>query len=229
MLQNHSVKVKQGQNVSVAHHKADSNNWSFFCHGFGSNKQGSYEKRCEIMAKNGWNAVRFDFRGNGESDGNFINQNLSSRIADLKAVIDYFDPEECAVFGSSFGGKVAFHAAEQDNRIKALIGKAPVTYKDIMHKFRIVVENKGEFEYIDGKPIDQRFFDDFDKYSFDQTAESLNIPVAIFHGSEDTTVHIEKSFEAIKELETDVSFHKLKNEKHSFTEEGEEKMMAEMA
>jgi len=228
MTQRHSIKVENGKKVSTVLHEANSDRWIFFCHGFGSNKDESYKRRCKIMAENGWNAVRFDFRGNGESDGDFIEQDLSSRIEDLQAVIDRFEPEKCAIFGSSFGGKVAFHSAAQDRRTKAVIGKAPVTYNNIMDKFRSVVENKGRFEYIDGKPIDERFFEDFDDYEFGKVVEKLDVPVAIFHGSFDTTVHPEKSFKVLEELGTDVSLHKLKGEKHSFTDDGEQKMMREM-
>jgi pimeloyl-ACP methyl ester carboxylesterase len=226
MTQKHFVEVEDGEKVAAVRHEADSSNWIFLCHGFGSNKEGSYVRRCEKLAENGWNAVRFDFRGNGESDGDFIESTLSTRIEDLRAVVDYFGPESCVVFGSSFGGKVAFHAINTDERVKGVIGKAPVTYNDIMDKFRSVVDAKDRFEYIDGKPIDQRFFDDFDTYSFDTVANNLNLPVLIFHGSADTTVHTENSIKAVEALDTDVTFYKLKDEKHSFTDDAEQHMVA---
>lgn len=222
------IETGDRQKISAIHHKSDSDQWIFFCHGFGSNKEGSYEGRCEKLQEKGWNAVRFDFRGNGESDGDFIDQNLSTRIEDLKAAVDYFDPESCVVYGSSFGGKVVLHFAAQDERVKAVISRAPVTYNEIMSKFRGVIQNKGKFEYIDNKPIDQRFFDDFDQYSFSDIKENLNVPVAIFHGSADTTVHTKHSFNAAQELDTDVSLFKLKDENHSFTERGECFMREEM-
>jgi pimeloyl-ACP methyl ester carboxylesterase len=228
MTTKHRIPVNENEDVSAVHHEADSDKWIFFCHGFGSNKKGSYIPRSEKLQENGWNAVRFDFRGNGESDGEFIEQNLSTRIEDLGSVIDHFDPESCVVFGSSFGGKVAFHFAAEDKRVEAVIGKAPVTYNDIMSKFRAVIDNKGRFEYIEGKPINERFFEDFDQYSFSDVAESLNVAVAIFHGGADTTVHPKKSFQAAQELSTSVSLHKLKVEKHSFSDEAEEFMLSQM-
>lgn len=227
MKKNHRVKVGR-EEISAVHHEADSDRWIFFCHGFGSNKEGSYEERCNIMAENGWNAVRFDFRGNGESDGEFMEETLTKRIDDLQAVVDHFEPEKYVFFGSSFGGKVVFHAAAEDDNVKAILGKAPVTYNEIMDKFRSVVEKKGEFEYIDDKPIDIRFFEDLDEYSFKEAVKNLDVPISIFHGSKDTTVKPRHSYKALKELETDVSLHKIEDEKHSFTESGEEKMMDEM-
>jgi len=227
MPEKHFIEVESGEKVSAIHHGSDTDRWIFFCHGFGSNKQGSYEGRCERAVDEGFNAVRFDFRSNGESDGDFIEQTLSSRIEDLKATVEYFDPEEYVLFGSSFGGKVVFHAAK-DLEPEAVIGKAPVTYNEIMEKFRAVVENKGRFEYIDGKPIDNRFVEDLDSYSFEDVVENFDIPVAIFHGGADTTVHHEHSFRAADELETDVMLQKFEDEKHKFSDEAEEKMRDRM-
>lgn len=227
MTQKHFIEVEQGEEVATVRHEADSDKWVFFCHGFGSNKQGSYERRAEKMVEQGWNAVRFDFRGNGESDGEFIDQFLSTRIRDLKTVVKFFDSEEYVLFGSSFGGKVAFHAAT-DLEPEAVIGKAPVTYNEIMDKFREAVKNKGEFEYIPDKPIDERFFEDFDRYNFDNVLERLDLPVAVFHGSKDTTVHPEHSFNAAESLDTELMLQKLKDEKHSFSESAENYMINQM-
>lgn len=224
MTEKHFIPIEDNQEISAVHHKADSDKWIFFCHGFGSNKEGSYQKRCDKLGENDWNAVRFDFRGNGESDGDFVNQSLSSKINDLEAVINHFGPEKCVVFGSSFGGKVAFHASIQDHRIKSVIGKAPVTYNKIMEKYRSVVEEKGEHEHISGKKIDISFFEDFDNYSFEDVEDELDIPVLIFHGSSDNLVHIENSYKALKNLDSDVALHKLRNEKHSFSYGAEKEM-----
>ena len=227
MTNEHSIEVQSEGKLAAVHHGADSDKWVFFCHGFGSDKEGSYKRRCERMVEEGWNAVRFDFRGNGESDGSFIDQNLSKKIEDLKAVVEYFEPERYCLFGSSFGGKVVFHSTEELTP-EAVIGRAPVTYNDIMEKYRAVVENKGEFTHHEGATIDQSFFDDFDKYSFDELADRIDVPVAIFHGREDTTVHPEKSVKAAEELEQSVMLQLIEGEDHSFSDEAEEYMLSQM-
>jgi len=225
-MEDHFIEVRDGEEVATTHHETNSDKWVFFCHGFGSDKEGSYEKRCERIVKEGWNAVRFDFRGNGESSGEFIDQTLSSKIEDLKAVVDYFEPSKYCFFGSSFGGKVAFHASEELEP-EMIIGRAPVTYKDIMEKYRAVVDNKGEFTHHEGATIDQKFFKDFDNYSFQQISD-IEIPVAIFHGREDTTVHPEKSIEASKELKTNTMLQLLEEEDHSFSNKAEDYMLSQM-
>ncbi len=226
MIEKNSIEVRKSEKVSAVHHKTSSDKWIFFCHGFGSNKKGSYEERCEAAVENGWNAVRFDFRGNGESSGEFINQNLTKKIEDLEAVIEFFEPEKYVLFGNSFGGKTVLHSTP-DLRPEKVVLKAPVTFNDIMDKYRAAVENKGVFEHISGKPIDSSFFEDLDKYSFEEAAEEIDVPVLLFHGSADTTVHPEQSLEAAKLLD-EIVVWKLKDEKHSFSEKGENKMREQM-
>ena len=219
----HRIRSGNDEDVAAVHHEAESDRWIFFCHGFGSNKEGSYESRAEKAVEEGFNAVRFDFRGNGESDGDFIDQSLSSKIRDIEAVIDYFEPDSYIVFGSSFGGKVALHfTAENDP--EAVIGRAPVTYNSIMDKYRSVVEEKGEFTHHEGATIDEGFYEDLDTYSFEECAGKIDVPVFIFHGAADSTVHIENSVEALGELETDVFLQKFEGEKHSFSVKAEQKM-----
>jgi pimeloyl-ACP methyl ester carboxylesterase len=226
MTEKHLIDVENGEEIAATHAEADSEIFIFVCHGFGGNR--SRQKEYIKLADEGFNVVTLDFRGNGESDGDFIDQNLSSRIEDLKTVVDYFDPEKTVLFGTSFGGKVVFHTVPKLNP-DAVIGKSPVTYSEIMDKFREVVEEKGEFEYIEGKPIDGRFFEDLDSYKFEEEAGKIDFPVAIFHGGSDTTVHPEYSFQAAQEIDSDVILQKFKGEKHSFSENGKEKLLTAMS
>ncbi|MFP4038666.1 MAG: alpha/beta hydrolase family protein [Candidatus Nanohaloarchaea archaeon] len=216
------VEVEDGEEVAAVHHEADSSKWIFLCHGFGGSKDRGNSRRAEFFNEKGWNAVRLDFRGNGESDGDFIDQGLSSRIDDLKAVHSFFDPERSVVFGTSFGAKVVLHSGLGD----AIALKSPVTFNSVMDRFREAVENKGRFEYIDGKPIDQRFFADLDRYSFEDL--QIERPVFISHGSMDQTVHPENSVKALQRFEADVILQRLQGEKHSYSEEAGEKLRKAM-
>lgn len=222
-MEKHFIEVKDEEKVAAVHHEASSDKWVFLCHGFGGNKDRGNKERAEAFNEIDWNTVRLDFRGNGESDGDFIDQDLSTRIRDLEKVIDYFKPNKCVLFGTSFGAKVVFHTAVR-NDIDGAAVKMPVTYNRTMSKFEAVIEEKGRFEYIDGKPIDERFMEDLGTYSFSDVEEHLDVPVFISHGAADETVHIENSLEALSNLDVDVEFQKLKGVKHSYTREGKRKM-----
>ena len=147
----HRVPVADGQRVAAVHHEATGDDWIVFCHGFLSDKTGSYEHRCRRAVEHGYDAVRFDFRGCGESDGSFVESTLSGRLADLRAVLEYFDPPSVVLFGSSFGGKVAFHAAVEDPRVESVVTRAPVTYTSAFDDYRAVVDREGECRFDDGR------------------------------------------------------------------------------
>lgn len=222
------IEVENCEEISVAHHESDSDKWIFFCHGYGTDKEGSYEKRSERAMEEGFNAVRITFRGNGKSDGEFIDQDLSSRIRDLKASIDHYQPERIFLFGMSFGGKVVLHASE-DLDVEGIVFKSPVLYNSEMEKFHEVVKEKGSYTHFDDKTIDERFFEDFGNYSFEEAVEKFDFPVAIFQGGDDSTVKFENSAEAVKDIDTEVMLRKFEGETHFMTDEAEEKLLDEMS
>ena len=224
MREKHDIELSADEQVSTIHLRSDSDRWIFLCHGFADTKERSMLPLAEKLNEKGFNTVVFDFRGNGESSREFSESNLSTRTEDLNSVIDHFDPENIIVYGTSFGAKTGFHTVAERNDVDLLITKAPVTYNKIMDKFRKVIEKEGEAEFY-GKTFDKRFYEDLDKYSFQEVVENIDIPVAIFHGAEDTTVHPENSFKAAQELEPDVMLQKFSGEKHSFSDNATKKMV----
>lgn len=223
MSDSHSVPVADGECIAAEHHPADGDRWLVFCHGFLSDKSGSYEARCERAVEEGYDAVRFDFRGSGGSDRPFVETTLSTRLADLCAVVDYFDPSSYALFGSSFGGKVALHAAS-DDRVEAVATRAPVTYNRAFDDYRAAVADGGVLRIDDDHAIDERFFDDFEQYPFADAADAIDVPVAMFHGAADASVPIADTFEAASTLEADVVVSKFSGEGHRFSPDAERRL-----
>ncbi|QFU84970.1 alpha/beta hydrolase family protein [Natronorubrum aibiense] len=221
----HRIPVANGESVAAVHHEAPGDDWLVFCHGFLSDKQGSYEHRCQRAVEQGYNAVRFDFRGCGDADGRFVDQTLSAKLEDIYAIVDYFDPDSYAVFGSSFGGKVAFHATAQDPRVDAVVTRAPVTYNRAFEGYRTTVERDGECQFETGDRIDHRFFDDLETHPFADVEASLDVPVAIFHGREDESVDVTDSLEATARLETDVLLETFATEGHRFSRVAEARLL----
>jgi len=212
-----------GETVVAVHHEADSEQWFICCHGFRSDKSGSYEDRCERAVAEGYNAVRFDFRGCGDSSRSFDEQTLSTRIADLAAVIEYFEPASYVLFGSSFGGKVAMHYesgdSDRDGRCHAIAVRAPVTDNRALENYRTT----GDGETDDGIPdVSPSFFDDLDQYPFEACA--LDVPIAIFHGRADESVPVGDSIDAAAQLDTDLLFQCYTNEGHLFSRGAESRM-----
>jgi pimeloyl-ACP methyl ester carboxylesterase len=224
----HRIPVTDDESVVAVHHEAPGDDWLVFCHGFVSDKSGSYEGRCERAVTEGYNAVRFDFRGCGEADGDFVDQTLSDKLADLQAVVDHFDPDSYVLFGSSFGGKVAFHTAATDERVTAVVTRAPVTLNRGLDHFRDPVSADGVLELDTGDRIDERFFDDFDDWPFDAVVGNITVPVAIFHGANDDSVALADSFDAAARLQTDVLLQTFAAEGHRFSRPAERRLRQQL-
>jgi len=95
------------------------------CHGFPAGPRGALtsaqtypDLADHLAAETGWTVVAFNFRGAGESEGNF---SLLGWIDDLRAVVDHAVDMPRAggvwVAGSSAGGAVALCTAADDDRI----------------------------------------------------------------------------------------------------------------
>jgi pimeloyl-ACP methyl ester carboxylesterase len=203
----------EGEELVAVHHAADADRWLVFSHGFLSDKSGSYEERCERAVAEGYQAVRFDHRGCGESDRSFADQTLATRIADLRAVLDYFDPDECVLFGSSFGGRVALQVAVEDERVAAVAARAPLTVTD-----------SGVFEAY----ADEAFLAAFDRHPFAAVERGLDVPVALFHGRDDDTIDPADSRAAAGALDTDVFLQLYAGEGHNFSRETEARMREQL-
>jgi putative redox protein len=95
------------------------------CHGFPAGARGALtsaqtypDLADHLAAETGWTVVAFNFRGTGESEGNF---SLLGWLDDVRAVVDHVVDMPRAggvwVAGSSAGGAVALCAAADDDRI----------------------------------------------------------------------------------------------------------------
>ena len=79
----------------------------------------------ELMA-HGIAALRFDFRGSGESEGDFVDMTVEGEISDALKSLDFLqaqpelDPHRIGVLGLSLGGLVAACVAGRDARVKSL-------------------------------------------------------------------------------------------------------------
>jgi len=85
---------------------------------------------CLDLSVAGWAALRFNFRGAGDSDGQFAGGN--GELDDVKGAVDFLfvqteiDLDELVVMGYSFGAGVALHHAVRDQRLQRMAGIALV-------------------------------------------------------------------------------------------------------
>ena len=110
-------------------------------HGFGGNKiGGGSTKTAELLCSWGYVAIRFDFRGCGDSEGDHGWIICLDQVADTRNVLTYMqtrpdvDPDRIGLIGSSFGAAVAIYTGGVDQRVAAVISQGG--WGDGERKFR---------------------------------------------------------------------------------------------
>ncbi|XP_002893583.2 uncharacterized protein LOC9326896 isoform X2 [Arabidopsis lyrata subsp. lyrata] len=106
-------------------HETGSTEIVVLCHGFRSTKNDLVMKNvAAAIEKEGISAFRFDFSGNGESEGNFYFGNYNYEADDLHSVIRYFTNMNRVVpiiIGHSKGGDVVLVYASKYHDIRNVI------------------------------------------------------------------------------------------------------------
>jgi len=182
-------------------------------HGFTGHRSEShfiFTKQARHLAQHGIAALRFDFRGSGESEGDFCEMTIEGEISDAAAALDFLqkqtevDPARMGVLGLSLGGCVATCLAERDPRIRALIlWSAPA---DLVHVItqgaanpsRSVAENPKGYD-IGGLIVGPGFVQDVMRIRPLEAAQRFAGPVLVVHGTKDATVppdHAQLCYEA---------------------------------
>ncbi|HET7764848.1 MAG TPA: alpha/beta fold hydrolase [Burkholderiales bacterium] len=110
-------------------------------HGFGSNKNGGGGKAVAAMLTGlGYAALRFDFRGCGESQGERGRVICMEQVKDTRNALSFLarrpdiHPQRIGVIGQSFGAAVAVYTAGVDRRVAACISSGG--WGDGAKKFR---------------------------------------------------------------------------------------------
>ncbi|HZR68409.1 MAG TPA: alpha/beta fold hydrolase [Burkholderiales bacterium] len=110
-------------------------------HGFGSTKDaGNVLEPVKLLTSWGYAALRFDFRGCGESEGEPGRVICMEEVDDARAAVGFLrerpevDPRRIALAGSSFGAAVAIYAGATDERVAAVISSGG--WGDGERKFR---------------------------------------------------------------------------------------------
>lgn len=174
-----------------------------------------WERLSRILAEQGLSSLRIDFRGSGDSDGEYDMTTFSTQISDALAAIKYIrlslrwlvDWKNVGILGFSQGGLVAASTAARDNRVDSVVlwsplSSPPIVYEGLLGKeglrqglalpeggsatFPIYVND----QYVNWDvPLGKGFFDDL--YRVDPVAEvhkNYTGPLLVVCGSQDPLI-----------------------------------------
>ncbi|KAI3524742.1 hypothetical protein L1887_03405 [Cichorium endivia] len=119
------IENKHGEKLVGALHETGSKEIVIVCHGFQCTKEYSMMVDLTLaLEKEGITVYRFDFSGNGESEGTFEFGNYRKEVNDLQAVIQHFTATNrviTAIIGHSKGGNVVVLYASLHHDIKTVV------------------------------------------------------------------------------------------------------------
>ncbi|MFA5190834.1 MAG: alpha/beta fold hydrolase [Verrucomicrobiia bacterium] len=183
-----------------------------FLHGFTGQKTEAHRlfvKAARALARAGFIALRFDFRGSGDSGGEFEQVTVSGWRQDARAALGVLlrqagvDVGRVGVIGMSMGGAVACHLAAGEPRVRSLaLWSAVANGADIVE----VVASPDSLKHLTkhgwadrmGNKVSAKFVEQFKAMSPPADLKRSRCPVFIAHGAADETVPVAQAdqFEA---------------------------------
>ena len=106
-------------------HENNKKNIVIICHGITGCKNHNFiPLLSNFLEKNNFSILRFDFTGNGDSEGKINDGNYTQEIDDLGKAIDFVKNlgyKKISLIGHSMGGAVSILRTSKDSRINNLI------------------------------------------------------------------------------------------------------------
>ncbi len=171
--------------------------------------------------------VRFDYRGHGSSEGDFLKATLSDWLEDAIAVFDKLTTGPQILVGSSMGGwLMLLLALRRTERIAGLMGLAvaPDFTEDLMwSQFGVASRQSLQREgrvYLpsrhgDPYPITRQLIEDGRRHLLLRQSVDLTHPIRLIHGMNDSEVPYATSLRLLERLtSTDVQLTLIKDGEH---------------
>ncbi len=181
-----------------------------FFHGFTGKKVEAHRifvKTARALAKKGIHCLRFDYRGSGDSEGEFSQMTVASLMADARAAVGFargvseVDQERVGVLGFSMGGMIAAQVLAEDARLKAAVLWAPVAEaSSLLVEDAETIDRKGTRD-LGGWAVSRAFVREYSEADPLSGMGQVKVPVLLLHGDEDDSVPMEHSQEYLKVLQ----------------------------
>jgi pimeloyl-ACP methyl ester carboxylesterase len=166
-----------------------------------SRHTGIIRRICNDLNKASFTVLRFDFSGNGQSQGRFEQSTWSKQIREMEAAVTLVrdrGADWIGLTGHSLGAAIALLAAQRIDSIAAVCRVAGrFSSGRLMHflsppQQRILAET-GQVEFTSRSrqlTLNQDFFDDAQTYDLEAATRSLAIPMLVVHGDQDDIIPV---------------------------------------
>jgi uncharacterized protein len=212
------------------------------CHGFLSNKNSTTNKTLSrLLLEKRIATFRFDFFGQGESDGPFEQMTLTTAIDQARSALEFVAAKgyrRLGLTGSSFGGLVSLLVASRRPDLLALALKCPVA--DFPETLRLEFGDErmahwkqfNEIPNVTGGPhpvpLQYHLYEDCLTYDAYKEAESIRTPTLIVQGDCDELVPLHQSHRLIDAIRVEKRLEILTGADHGFTKGDDFRRMTTM-
>lgn len=152
-----------------------------FCHGWGGGSQ--YDDLLEVLADNGYFALRFHQRGYGNSTGQ---SDLSLWMSDMATAAALLKPLTRKIWaaGQSTGGTISLIAAAREDCFAGAVSLAPFCTLE-----QILLDNSDAKAILEARfgPLQEKHYRAADAVAL---TKGLKKPVLLIHGTDDETVPV---------------------------------------
>lgn len=167
---------------------------------------------CDELASEGFLALRFDFSGNGQSEGEFAESTYSKQIIEMKIASEFIAEKgarRIGLAGHSMGAVIAVLTAatgldiNAPKAVCALAGRLsglnanrflnPRQLKKLHETGRVSFASRGR-----SLELPTTFFADAKQYDLPEIIQSFKIPLMIVHGDADEVIPAQEAYLAEK-------------------------------
>ena len=203
-----------------------------FLHGFTGHRgeiHRLFVKAARALAKNRIACLRFDFRGSGESEGDFRDASVTGEIQDALKAFDFFrrnplvNPKRMAFLGLSLGAAVASYASVRRPQVERMVLWSPLAQVERLftgparfspHQIRDWVR-KGHVD-LNGEKMGVQWLRDTARQDPLEEAARFKGKVLIVQGSKDQATPIQQARLYLKEFGSKARLHVIAGADHTF-------------
>lgn len=177
-----------------------------------------------------FSVLRFDFSGNGQSEGAFIDSSYSKHIAEMKTATSFLSDNGArwiGLAGHSMGANIALLAAARLESVQAVcILAARVSGMKAIHflsgQQQAELKQAGRVSFTSrGRSLElsKNFFADADAYDMFKAIGSFKKPLLVIHGDRDDIVPVDEALQAHKRNPAAITLEIIPGADHMFSRE----------
>jgi alpha/beta superfamily hydrolase len=194
---------------------------------------------CSGLIRENFMALRFDFSGNGQSEGEFSESTYSKQISEMKTAIAFITQKGVSwigLAGHSMGAAIAVLTAGSMIGVKAvcaLSGRlsgmnatlflSPDQQQQLRSTGRVAFTSRGR-----PLEISKNFFADADQYNLPETVGSLPSPLLVVHGDDDEIIPVQEAYQAQQLNSAGTTLAVVPDADHMFSSEEHRRQITEL-